>query len=236
VRVDRREWAQGSMSGSQLSEGDLLVMREERHRLVRELEDGPLQSLAGLGLRLDLCQELTKSGESAAVADELANLKLDLGQILAGIRGLMTELRCPRLEDLSLVRAIDDCLHDCERRSGIRVIVDLAQLPDESLGIEQKLAVFRIVQQALRNVSQHSGASEVAIRARMRESLVELSIEDNGRGFSVVGVTSSYPRRGVGLAGMQERAKAIGGRVEIDSRSGRGTHITLIIPIDHRDA
>jgi two-component system sensor histidine kinase DegS len=236
VRVDRRQWAQGFMSGSQLSECDLLVMRDERHRLVRELEDGPLQSLAGLGLRLDLCQELTNSGESAAVADELANLKVDLSQILSGIRGLMTELRCPRLEDLSLVRVIDDYLHDCEGRSGIRVIADLAQFPEESLGIEQTLAVFRIVQQALRNVSQHSGASEVAIRARMRESLVVLSIEDNGRGFSVVEVTSSYPRRGVGLAGMQERAKAIGGRVEIDSRRGRGTHITLSIPIGHREA
>jgi two-component system sensor histidine kinase DegS len=236
VRVERREWAKGCTSESQLSECDLLVMKEERHRLVRELQDDPLQSLAGLGLRLDLCQELTESGESAAVADELANLKFDLGQILAGIRELMTELRCPQLEGLSLLRVIGNCVRDYERNTGIRVSMDLAQLPDGSLDIEQKLAVFRIVQQALRNVSQHSGASEVAIRATRRESLVELSIEDNGRGFNVLGVTSSYPRRGVGLAGMQERAKAIGGRVEIDSKPGHGTHITLSIPTDRRDA
>jgi two-component system sensor histidine kinase DegS len=224
------------VSGLHLSECDLLVMKEERHRLVRELQDGPLQSLAGLRLRLDLCRDLTESGESAAVADELAHLKLDLRQIVAGIRGLMTELRCPLLEDVTLVRVIDDYVRGYERQTGIRVSVDLAELPDESLDFEQKLAVFRVVQQALRNVSQHSEASRVMIRATMRGAFVELSIGDNGTGFNVLGVTSSYPRRGLGLAGMQERAKAIGGRVEVDSKSGHGTRITLDIPVDRRDA
>lgn len=232
--VDRRQWEKGRTSGSQLSERDLLVMKEERHRLVCELQDGPLQRLTGLGLRLDLCEELMEVNEAAAVADELAQLKLDLRQIVAGIRGLMVELRSPRLEDLSLAGIIDSYVHDYEQRIGINITRDLAGLSGESLDIEQKLAAFRIVQEALRNASQHSGASRVVIRGAIRESLVELTVEDDGRGFNLLGVTSSYPRRGLGLAGMQQRAKAVGGGVEIDSKPGHGTRITLTIPVDRR--
>jgi signal transduction histidine kinase len=234
VWVDRRQWENGRKSGAQLSECDLVVMKEERHRLVRELQDGPLQTLTGLGLRLDLCEELMETNEAAAVADELAQLKLDLRQIVAGIRGLMVELRAPRLEEPTLAGLIESYVHDYQQRIGIRVAMDLAGLSGESLDVEQKLAAFRIVQEALRNASRHSGGSRVGIRGAMRGSLVELTVEDDGRGFNLLGVTSSYPRRGLGLAGMQQRAKAVGGRVEIDSKPDYGTRITLTIPVDRQ--
>jgi two-component system sensor histidine kinase DegS len=234
VWMDRRQWEKGRTSGPQFSERDLVVMREERHRLVRELQDGPLQRLTGLGLRLDLCEELMETNEAAAVADELAQLKLDLHQIVAGIRALMVELRAPRLEDVTLAGLIDSYVRDCRQRMGTGVTMDLAGLSGESLDLEQKLAAFRIVQEALRNASQHSGASRVEIRGTIRGSLVELTVEDDGRGFNLLGVSSSYPRRGLGLAGMQQRAKAVGGRVEIDSKADHGTCITLTIPVDGR--
>jgi two-component system sensor histidine kinase DegS len=224
------------LSGSQLSEQDLLVMREERSRLVRELYDGPLQGLTGLGLRLDLCGELLRASESAALADELTQLKLDLAQVVAGIRELMAELRCPGLQGLNVAGIIETYAREYEERTGIRVYTDLAQLGDEPLDIEQKLAVFRIIQEALRNVSRHSGASRVLIRGAQRESHLELVVEDDGSGFSVLGVTSNYPRRGMGLAGMRERAKAIGGELGIDSQLGQGTRITLTVPVRPRDA
>jgi signal transduction histidine kinase len=211
-----------------------VVMKEERHRLVRELQDGPLQRLTGLGLRLDLCAELMETNEAAAVADELAQLKLDLHQIVEGIRALMVELRAPRLEDLTLAGLIDGYVGEFKQRIGIRVTTDLAGLSGESLDVEQKLAAFRIVQEAVRNAGQHSGASRVGIQGAIRESLLELTVEDDGRGFNLLGVTSSYPRRGLGLAGMQDRAKAVGGRVEIDSKPDHGTRITLTIPVDRR--
>jgi signal transduction histidine kinase len=234
VWVDRRQWENGHKSAPQLSECDLVVMQEERHRLVRELQDGPLQRLTGLGLRLDLCEELMETNEAAAVADELAQVRLDLHRIVAGIRALMVELRSPRLEDLSLAGFIGSYVHEYEERTGLEVTMDLAALSSLSLDIEQKLAAFRIVQEALRNASQHSGASRVVIRGAIRESHVELSVGDDGRGFNLLGVTSSYPRRGLGLAGMQQRAKAVGGSVEIDSKAERGTSITLTMPVDRR--
>ncbi len=218
-------------SGLDLSEHDLLVMREERYRLVRELYDGTLQGLTGLGLRLDVCRELLRTSESAALSDELGQLRLDLTKVVAGIRELMAELRCPGLQELSTADMIETYLRDYEERAGIPVLADLAQLGDASLETEQKLAVFRIVQEALRNVRRHSGASRVLVRAAQHASQIELVVEDDGSGFNVLGVTSDYPRRGMGLAGMRERAKAIGGEVGIDSQPGQGTCITLTVPM-----
>ena len=223
------------MPAAELSERDLRVMKEERYRLVSEVQDGFLHSMTELGLRLDLCRILTQRQESAAVADELAQLRLDLLQIAAGMRELMAELRCPRLQELSVAQIIERCTRDHEERCEVPVGMDLAELADESLDIDQKLAVFRIVQEALRNVRHHSGASRAQIRGDLRESLLKLSLEDDGKGFDLLAVTSSFPRRGMGLAGMHERAKAVGGQVEIDSEPGHGTRITLTMPLRHRD-
>lgn len=220
-------------AGAKLSERDLRVMKEERYRLVREIQGRLLGSLTEMGLRLDLCRILTQRHESAAVADELAQFRLDLLQIAAGTRELMAELRCPRLQELSTSGVIERCVRDHEGRANVPVSVDLAELADESLDIDQKLAVFRIIQEALRNVRKHSGASRVQICGAQRESRIEVSLEDDGKGFDLLAVSSSYPRRGMGLAGMHERAKAIGGRLEIDSEPGHGTHITLAIPLRH---
>lgn len=214
----------------QLLERDILVMKEERYRLVQEVQGGLLCSLTEIGLRLDLCRILTQRHQSAALAEELAQLRLDLLQIAAGVREYMAELRCPRLQELSTSAIIERCVRDHEGRANVPVTVDLAELADESSDIDQKLAIFRIVQEALRNVRQHARASRVQIWGEQRDSLLKLSLEDDGKGFDLLAVTSSFPRRGMGLAGMHERAKAIGGQVEIDSEPGHGTRITLTIP------
>jgi signal transduction histidine kinase len=223
----------GHAPGSQLTERDLQVMGEERSRLVREIQAGLLRSLTEMGLRLDLCRILTQRSESGAVADELAQLRTDLHQMTAGMRELMTELRCPRLQELSASEIIERCVRDHEGRASVPVTVGLAGLADESLDIDQKLAVFRIVQEGLRNVRQHSAASRVQIWGAQHQSLIEISLEDDGKGFDLLAISSSYPRRGMGLAGMHERAKAIGGQVEIDSEPGHGTRINLTIPLSN---
>ena len=214
----------------QLSERDTLVVKQERYRLVQEVRGGLLHSLTEIGLRLDLCRILTQRHQLAALADELGQLRLDLLQIAADVREFLAELRCPRLQELSTSAIIESCVRDHEGRADVPVTVDLAELADQSLNIDQKLAIFRIAQEALRNTRQHAQASRVEIRGARSGSRIELSVQDDGKGFDLLTVTSSYPRRGMGLAGMHERAKAIGGRVEIDSEPGHGTRITVTIP------
>jgi signal transduction histidine kinase len=233
VQAGYQRSSRGSASGSRLSERDLWVLREERDRLVREVQAALSRSLIEMGLRLDLCRILTQKNESAALADELAQLRVDLFQMTAGVRELMTELRCPRLHELSASGIIEYCVRYHEGRANVPVAVDLAELADESLDIDQKLGVFRIVQEGLHNVRQHSAASRVQICGAQYGSLIEISLEDDGKGFDLLAVGSSYPRRGMGLSGMHERAKAIGARLEIDSEPGHGTHIFLTMPIRH---
>ena len=91
-----------AVSRARLCRQDVLVMKRERHRLVRELCDGPLQKLIGLSLRLDPCRQLMYGKEPRALDDELAQLQLDLHKTMTDVRELMVELRCPRLTSLSL--------------------------------------------------------------------------------------------------------------------------------------
>jgi signal transduction histidine kinase len=143
----------------------------------------------------------------------------------------MVEMRRPRLETVGLSEVVSQYVTQYTERTAIQVTLDLAGLTDDELDFSQQLAVFRVLQEAMRNASRHAGASEVLVRALREPSTLKVRVEDNGQGFNLLGVTASYPRRGLGLAGMQERAKAVGGQVEIDSRPGRGTRITLVIPV-----
>lgn len=230
MRANAGQECRDDLLTTELSSRDILVMEGERHRLARELHDGPLQTLTTLGLRLELCRQLSRKNDSAALEDELAQLKVDLQKSTAHLRDLMTQWRCPTLEEDSLRQAIERCVRNYQDGNDIEVALDLKDLPDHELGIEQKVALFRILQEALRNASQHSGASTVWVRAAMRSGSLQVHIEDNGRGFNLLGVTAKYPRQGLGLAGMQERARAIDGELQVDSQAGRGTGITLSVP------
>lgn len=226
-----RQQRHNDLSATGLSRRHILAMEEERHRLARELHDGPLQALTALALRLELCRQLSRKNDSAALEDELAQLNLDLQKNVAHLRDLMTEWRRPILEENGLRRAIERYVRDYEDGNEIQVTLDLGDLPDYELGIEQKVAIFRILQEILRNASQHSGASTVWVRAAADLDNLWMQIRDNGRGFNLLGVTANYPRQGLGLAGMQERAKAIDAALEIDSQPDRGTSITLTVPL-----
>jgi two-component system sensor histidine kinase DegS len=215
-----------------LSSRDILLMEEERHRLARELHDGLLQTLTAMAMSLEVCKRLSLNTDIDPLQDELAQLELDFQKSINDLRELMGEWRLPSLNEANLGEAIDHYVHEYETSTGIEVSFDLNGFPDNKLDREQKVAVFRILQEALRNTKRHSGASKVWIEAAMRAENLQISIKDNGRGFNLLSATANYPRQGLGLAGMHERAKALGGQLHIDSQSGRGTSITLTLPLE----
>lgn len=206
-------------------------MEEERHRLAREFHDGPLQALTAMGIRIDLCKELSVQNDPAALQDELTQLKLDFLRSIVEIRDLVAEWRLPSLDGDDLRGAVDSYVREYEGRTGIEVKLNPRDLPNNELDGEQKVAIFRILQEALRNIHWHSGASQVRVEVTTEAGNLQVSIGDDGRGFNLLSATANYPRQGLGLAGMQERAKALGGELYVDSRSGRGTNITLIVPL-----
>jgi signal transduction histidine kinase len=217
--------------GVGLSNRPILLMEEERHRLARELHDDLLQTLTSLGLRLDLCRQLSIAGNSTALDVELSRLKICLEESMTAMGRLAVGHASFLSEGESLREAIERCVRDYESESGITVTVDFAHLAEDALCAEQRAVVFRVVQEALRNTRRHSKASRVQISAEDEAEILRVSIEDDGAGFHLASATEDYPQQGLGLAGMRERASAAGGQLVIESQPGSGTSVTLSLPL-----
>jgi two-component system, NarL family, sensor histidine kinase UhpB len=202
----------------------LNATEEERKRIARELHDGTAQTLAALRVRL----RVARAAEDAELRSQLLErIGSELGEATEEIRRIAQGLRPPALDMLGLAPAIESFARGIGDTTGLEVVTEITPVED-LLPSEAELALYRIVQEALSNVSRHSSAARVLIRLDRTGRSVVASIEDDGRGFAVIDEMS---RRGLGLFGMQERAAYVGGTVEIDSEPGRGTRIRATIPM-----
>jgi signal transduction histidine kinase len=139
-------------------------------------------------------------------------------------------LRLSVLDDLGLIPALRSLVNGLQERYGTRTELAVKGV-ERRLTPEVETAIFRIVQEALNNVGKHAQASEVCVTMEFREAGVGLTILDNGRGFDLTASVDALPRAGkLGLAGMRERARLLGGTFSIVSGSGKGTCLTLDIP------
>jgi len=217
------------------AQGELLhrviaAQEEERRRVARELHDDTCQALTGLIVGLDTTRL------ALAVDPEEALGRLDAArsvatEMLEGIRRLIADLRPSLLDDLGLVPAI--VWYGEKRLKPQGIVFDL-----EQHGMERRLppaietALFRIAQEGMSNVAKHSGASRVAVTVRRVDGYVSLTMEDNGRGFRRRAQgTERLDGRGLGLRGMQERATILGGTFALESAPGRGTRLSVRIPL-----
>ncbi len=199
----------------------------ERSRISRELHDDTVQGLLAIQRAIELEQART---QDPALSEALARLQGMLDQTMQGVREISRDLRPMILEDLGLVPALRTLL---ERRNSdadftVQMRVDGAPV---ALPAEHELALYRITQEALSNVRKHAEAQKVQVRLRFGADSVGLSIEDNGQGFEPPASLAHLAQAGnFGLMGIQERARAIGGELEIDTRPGRGTRLEVTIP------
>jgi two-component system sensor histidine kinase UhpB len=203
----------------------LHAAEEERKRIARELHDETAQMLAALLIRIRVVR---RAGDPAAVDALLEEMRREIGESLEGIRRFARGLRPPALDELGLAAAVESHARGLAESVGVPVRVEADAL-DGVLSPEAELALYRIVQEALSNVVRHSGATRAAVRLARAPGAVAVTIEDDGRGFSVAGAMAGE-RKGLGLFGMQERAAYLGGRVEIASRPGEGTRVRVEIP------
>lgn len=212
--------------------GQLLRLQDdEQKRIARELHDGTVQVLSGAIMNLSVLEE------SPALAKltwerELLKKSLDLTQqCVKELRTLSYLLHPPALDELGLVPALRSWVDGFGERSGIEV--DLT-LPDGGPRLAPSLerTLFRIAQEALGNVHRHSGSATAAVRLLLSSKQVELVIEDQGKGFSM---ESGSTRFGVGLLGMRERARQVGGTFEVYSQPGN-TRVRVMLPRSGEDA
>jgi two-component system, NarL family, sensor histidine kinase UhpB len=203
---------------------------DERARLARELHDELGQVLTSLKLEfMWLVDELGKSQPKPGI--QLVNkLQALVGLIeisIQSVRHISGELRPAVLDHLGLAEAIQWEAGRFESRTGIRCRVT-SQVKSEIADRARALALFRILQEALTNVVRHAHAGAVRITLRERGRLMTLTVKDNGRGITR-GEMSSVDS--IGILGMVERARLIGGRVTIAGVQGRGTTVAVQVPI-----
>ena len=202
------------------------AQEEERKRISRELHDETIQALVVLSRQLDALA----SGDERLPEDNrlrLEELWQQTNNIMRGVRRLSQDLRPAALDSLGLLSAIEWLASDATEYSGIETKVSVLG-PPRRLPEELELVLFRITQEALRNVWRHSQATRAEITVEFDENKVRITVSDNGGGFTPPEAIGELARDGkLGLAGMQERAQLIGGILTIQSQPDKGTSITV---------
>ena len=215
-RLLRRVHDERSRSGKLV----LRAQEEERRRVARDLHDEVNQALAAMLLRL----EALAHDSPPEHADEVAELKRLASQAMDELLNLARALRPAALDDHGLVPAIESQLNAFREHTGIAAELstkgDLASLDDE-----RQTALYRVTQEALVNAGRHGDASRVQVEVAAANGRAELRVRDDGSGFDPAATRSSGD--GLGLEGMAERARLVGGELDVRSAPGAGTEVTL---------
>jgi signal transduction histidine kinase len=202
------------------------AQEEERKRIARELHDETIQDLVVLSRQLDVLASRSKE-----LSDEnnlmLRELRQQTKNIIQAVRRLSQDLRPAALDQLGLLPALDWLAADVTKYSGIATKVNVIGT-ERRLSEEIELMLFRITQEALRNVWRHSQATRAEITVKFDNTKTRVTVNDNGKGFNLPGTMGDLPKEGkLGLAGMQERARLMGGTLMVQSEPGKGTTVTV---------
>ncbi|HEY4689842.1 MAG TPA: ATP-binding protein [Anaerolineae bacterium] len=203
------------------------TQEQERQRLVRQLHDGPAQSLTNLILQAEICERLFDHDPKRA-RSELTNLKTAVTGTFQKVRDFMFDLRPMMLDDLGLVPTLKRYVDSFGEKSGVPISLTVTGSERRFTGYKE-MALFRIVQDLLSNVRQHAHATRAQVLLDLTEDAVRVTVEDNGSGFDMNEVLTA--KRGIGLSTLRERVEMMGGQVQIDSAPSRGTKVSLVIPL-----
>jgi signal transduction histidine kinase len=207
------------------------IQEEARKKLARDLHDGPTQSVAAIAMRVNFARRLIERDVKAA-AEELYKIEDLSRRTTKEIRHMLFTLRPLVLESQGLVAAFESMAEKMHETYNQNVIIDADANVIPSLEMGKQAVIFYIAEEAVNNARKHAQAAHTWLRLKAVESnLVLLEIEDDGVGFNVGEVDSSYEKRGsLGLVNMRERAELVNGVLQIDSAEGKGTRIRVLIP------
>ena len=193
-------------------------------RIGSELHDGPSQDLGLVLLKVDaLIGRSEQSQATSGFVEELKGIQSPLENAQKEIRAISSGLSLPQLAELSLPETVIRAVRAHERRTGSRVKLDVAPLPEQA-ALPVKITVYRVLQESLNNAYRHAGGASQQIRASMDGDLLALEISDEGPGF--VSQPAAAFNGHLGLAGMRERVESLGGTFSVTSEIGKGTKVT----------
>ena len=211
----------------------LVTQEDERKRIARELHDETSQALTSLTLSLQAIIGMAemKGIEDTELMDMLKKTQSQAVHAANEIVKLMKELRPTLLDELGMYAAIHRYAKDTLQPQDINVSAEFKGT-DERLPMEVEVTLFRIAQGAIGNIMEHSQAKNATINVECDANECRLQIEDDGKGFNVSKVTQvESSGRGAGLFTMKERVKLVGGNCHVESQAGRGTKVTVQVPL-----
>ncbi|MFC1925754.1 histidine kinase [Chloroflexota bacterium] len=214
----------------QLLTETVIAQEEERKRVSVELHDSVAQWLVGASYQTQTCRRLVSKAKNGEVEEELAQIENTIDRSLKEIRRVMAGLHPPALDELGLVPALRQVLDELKKYNIVYHFETTGKPVRFPARIE--LVIYRIVQESVNNIRKHSGASAVVCHLQFAPASVSVEIRDNGKGFDLNKTMRGKVSVGhMGLRGMRERATGLGGKLEIQTRPGAGTSITLTLPV-----
>ncbi len=229
--VDEIEQSRGELS---LLASKLISIKEEQRKILADdIHDTVAQALAGIGYKIQFCKELANT-KPDRVATELESILTTVNQAIKQCRALISNLRPDLLDTIGLIPALLRLFENYTAETGIEI---LAHLPEDmELPENMNICVYRVTQEALRNVQRHADAAAVRITLTDDNGVAVLKISDNGKGFNV----SEQPPwikdpTKVGLLYMRQRVDSVGGTVVIDAGLNRGCTVTVRIPFANEE-
>jgi signal transduction histidine kinase len=219
----------------------------ERTRWAREIHDESIQGIGALRLRLANARDIDDGDSLRQAVDTVLE---GLGTEIDQLRHLITELRPAALDDLGLAAALEALARRAQAIDGLDVVTQIDLVPEESAGAnggghsdgrrldpELESTIYRVVQEALTNVSRHAEATSAVVSISERDGVVRVSVTDDGKGppeTSRLGPRGDGLEGGFGMSGMRERAELVGGELEMVAAPERGTTVRLTVPLAGR--
>jgi two-component system CheB/CheR fusion protein len=203
----------------------LTTQEDERRRIARELHDDVSQRLAGLELDSDEVQR-SISAKPDAAASKLQELRSHIAQLADDVRKMSHRLHPSMIEELGLAAALRALTEDFDRGEKMIATFSSRNVPS-FIPIQVATGIYRIAQEALRNVAKHAGRTHVRLTLKGTKHGVRLEVSDAGLGFDF-----SEKRSGLGLVSMEERARIMGGTLEMKSTLGQGTTVVVDVPLE----
>jgi len=202
------------------------AQEEERKRVAREIHDGPAQSMANVVLRAELADRMMSQGNIEQAKVELRDLKSLVRSSLSDVRRIIYDLRPMALDDLGLVPALRRFIEAYGDSKEFEIDFRIFGL-EERLPSSMEVAIYRLVQESINNISKHAKAKHVTVHLEFKPLKILIKIVDDGIGFAEAELKKGSR---FGLMGMRERVKLLDGEIQIISAPNQGTKILIEIP------
>jgi|Deesub1362A_J573_1020465.scaffolds.fasta_scaffold00199_5 signal transduction histidine kinase len=202
---------------------------DERKRIARELHDEILQDISVLLIKLDMCKMYPERIDD----NRIEEMKQLVEKIIDDIHDIIKNLRPSILDDLGLDAAIKWLLDKHLSEKGINYFLNMKTVPNKRFDSQVEITLFRIIQESIINIAKHAEANNVFVVIKTTDTLINVDIEDDGKGFDVHSIlkSTSGKEKGLGLLGMKERASILDGKLQICSILGVGTRVNVKLPL-----